>query len=324
MEKAEIERFARNLDWNLLQDFLVIVEEKGVTRAATRLHVSQPAVTNKLQRLEKYMDSHLIDRTAREFTLTETGQMVYEECVELYSNVSRMAETLKDVRDSITGHVSVNTPTHAESKVIDNALWKFHKTHTKATVSLHVATSWDVITSVKRKNAACGIALVTSRTSSLNYDVIYRERFGLYCGYGSELFGRDDVSLDEIAAQPYVTFPTDVIGGELHNFTVARKKSGIDSVPISQSYHLEEIRRLIEIGVGIGPHPVHVAQRFVDQGRLWQLKAFNDYPVFEVCLITNPRIRLNAAEQAFINIIRDEIYNTPLEERTVEACVYNP
>lgn len=316
MDKVDIERFSRNLDWNLLHDFLVIVEEKGVTRAAKRLHISQPAVTNKLQRLEKYMDCSLIDRKAREFTLTETGYMVFEECVELFSNISRMAETLKDVRDSITGHVSIKTPTHAESEVIDNALLKFHKAHPKATVSLQVATSSDVITSVKRKDASCGIALVTSRTSSLNYDVIYRERFGLYCGSGSALYGRDDISLEEICAQPYVTFPTDTIGGELHNFTVARKKNGIDTPPVSQSYHLEELRRLIEIGVGIGPHPVHVAQRFVDQGRLWQLSAFNDFPVFEVCLITNPRIRLNGAEQAFINIIREEISSTPLAERS--------
>jgi DNA-binding transcriptional LysR family regulator len=304
------------LDWNLLFAFLVIVEEKGVTRAATRLHISQPAVTNKLQRLEKQLDCQLIDRKAREFTLTETGHMVLEECLELYSNVAHMAEALNGARDNITGHVSIKTPTHAESPVIDAALLRFHKSHPQATVSMQVATSGDVLTSVKRKDVSCGIGLVTTKSAKLIYDVIYRERFGLYCGRGSELYGRDDISMQEVCAQPYVTFPTDVIGGELHNFTIAREKHGINTPPVSQSYYLEELRRLIEIGVGIGPHPVHVAQRFVDQGLLWPLSVFNDIPVFEVCLITNPRSRLNGAERAFINMMREEIYSTSLVDRT--------
>ena len=316
MNKTEIERFSRNLDWNLLFSFLVIVEEKGVTRAAARLHISQPAVTNTLQRLESQMDCNLIDRKSREFTLTKTGHLVFEECLELYSGISRMAESLKGARDNVTGHVSISTPTHAESIVIDRSLLRFHQTHPKATVSIQVVSSGDVITSVKRKAASCGFGLVTSRSTKLNYDVIYRERFGLYCGSGSSLYGRDDISMEEICAQPYVTFPTDEVGGELHNFAITRKKYGIDSPPVSQSYHLEELRRLIEIGVGIGPHPIHVAQRFVDQGRLWLLTAFNDLPVFEVCLITNPRTRLNGAEQAFIEIMRDEIKNTPIADRT--------
>ncbi len=316
MNATDIERFCRNLDWNLLYAFLIIVEERGVTRAAKRLLVSQPAVTNALKRLETHFDCNLVDRVAPSFTLTKAGQLVYEECLEIYGGVSRMAEVLFDVRDEVTGHVSIETPTHAESPVIDAALAAFHSAHPKATLSIKVVTSGDVITAVKRKTAACGIALVTSKAPGLNYDVIYRERFALYCGHGNALFGREDVKLEEVCTQPYVTFPTDAIGGELHDFAIARQKLGVDSVPVGRSYHLEELRRLIEIGVGIGPHPIHVAQRFVEQGRLWQLPAFGDLPVFEVCLVTNPRTRLNNAEAAFIEIMLAEIQRRPIEERS--------
>ena len=316
MNRTDIEHFCRNLDWNLLFSFMIIVEEEGVTRAASRLLVSQPAVTNSLKRLETHLDCTLVDRSASEFTLTPTGQIVYEECQEIYSAVSRMAGVLRTVRDEVTGHVSIEAPTHVESPILDAALVRFHKSHPKATLSIKVVTSGDVITSVKRKNASCGLALVTERPPGLEYEVIYRERFALYCGYGSDLFGRDDITLEEICHQPYVTFPTDVVGGDLHNFTLARKEYGIDSPPVGRSYHLEELRRFIEIGIGIGPHPVHVARRFVDQGRLWQLTAFNDLPVFELCLVTNPRTRLNHAEKAFIHILQEEIQKVPLPDRS--------
>jgi len=295
---------------------MIVVEEEGATRASTRLLVSQPAVTNSLKRLETHFDCSLVDRSASEFTLTKAGQLVYEECLEIYSGVSRMAQVLRTVRDEVTGHVSIEAPTHVETPILDAALVRFHRAHPKATPSIKVVTSGDVITSVKRKNASCGLALVTSHPPGLEYEVIYRERFALYCGHGSELFGRDDITLEEICTHPYVTFPTDVVGGELHNFTLARQKYGVNSPPVGRSYHLEELRRLIEIGIGIGPHPVHVAQRFVDQGRLWRLTAFDDLPVFEVCLVTNPRTRLNHAEQAFIQILQSEIRATPISGRS--------
>ncbi|SDR40132.1 LysR family transcriptional regulator [Pseudovibrio sp. Tun.PSC04-5.I4] len=284
MNKTLIERFCRNLDWNLLYTFLVIVEEKGVTRAAKRLLVTQPATTNALKRLENQFDCTLIDRTASEFTLTKAGHLLFEECLEICSGVARIAEVLKDVREEVTGHVSIATATHAESPVIDAALIRFHKAFPKATLSINVATSGDVVTLVKRKAASCGIGLTTAKQSGLNYDLIYRERFALYCGRSSPLYGKADVDRDELAKQPYVTFPTDEPGGEMSEFALARSKLGFNKAPVGRSYHLEELRRMIEIGIGVGPFPIHVAQPFVEMGRLWRIPCIEDLPIYKVAL----------------------------------------
>ena len=48
-----MDQFARNLDWNLLHTFMVIVQEQGIVTAAERLHVTQPAVSSALKRLEE-------------------------------------------------------------------------------------------------------------------------------------------------------------------------------------------------------------------------------------------------------------------------------
>jgi DNA-binding transcriptional LysR family regulator len=226
-----------------------------------------------------------------------------------------MAELLKDVREEVTGHVSIAAATHCVSPVIDAALVRFHRENPKATLSIKIVTSGDVVTLVKRKAASCGIGLSTATAPGLVYDWIYRENFALYCGRTSALFGREDVSLEEVIAQPYVTFPTDEPGAEMAFFSHARQKIGFDQPPVGRSYHLEELRRMIEIGIGIGPFPVHVAQPLVERGRLWQVPCFKELPEFEVSLITNPRTRRNAAEAAFIEILLDEIATTPIEER---------
>lgn len=316
MNRTELERFCRSLDWNLLYTYLVVCEERGITKAAKRLLVTQPAITNALKRLETQFECQLLDRNEREFTLTKAGKLLFEECLELHSGVTRMTEVLKGVREEVTGHVSVATASHAESPIIDRALLTFHRAYPKATLSMNVVTSGDVVTLVKRKSASCGLAIVNSPQAGLNYDVMYREKFGLYCGKGTPLFGRENITKEELCAQPYVTFPTDEIGGEMGKFAEARKKFGYDKIPIGRSYHVEELRRMIEIGVGIGPIPLHVGQAYVDQGRLWEMKCFDASPVFEILLVTNPRTRTNQAEKAFIDILKTAIQDTPIEERT--------
>lgn len=316
MNRTELERFCRNLDWNLLYTYLVVCEERGITKAAKRLLVTQPAITNALKRLETQFDCQLLDRNEREFTLTNAGNLLFEECLELHSGVTRMTEVLKGVREEVTGHVSVATASHAESPIIDQALVDFHRTYPKATLSMNVVTSGDAVTLVKRKSASCSLSIVNNPQSGLNYDVLYREKFGLYCGKSTPLFGRDNITPEEIWEQPYVTFPTDEVTGEMSRFAEARKQFGYGKNPIGRSYHVEEVRRMIEIGVGIGPIPKHVGQRFVEQGRLWELKCFDVSPVFEIMLVTNPRTRTNQAEKAFIRILKNAIKDIPIEERT--------
>ena len=67
-----LERFAHNLDWNLLRTFVVVVEEGSITRAANRLLLQQPAVSMALKRLEQSVGHRLIDHSPGRFELTRT------------------------------------------------------------------------------------------------------------------------------------------------------------------------------------------------------------------------------------------------------------
>ncbi len=57
------ERLVWDLDWNLLRSFVVIAEVKSITRAAERLNLKQPSVSNALRRLEDRIGQRLVERT---------------------------------------------------------------------------------------------------------------------------------------------------------------------------------------------------------------------------------------------------------------------
>ena len=84
------DRLARELDWNLLRTFMVIVQEGGITAAADRLLLKQPTVSNALKRLEDRLQIRLIDRGPTHFSVTEAGDRLYREAVEIHRAVARL------------------------------------------------------------------------------------------------------------------------------------------------------------------------------------------------------------------------------------------
>ena len=70
----QVKQLVNDLNWNLLRSFCAIAEEKGITRAAKRLNMSQPSVSLALQRLEDQLGCQLVFRDSRRFALTLRGE----------------------------------------------------------------------------------------------------------------------------------------------------------------------------------------------------------------------------------------------------------
>jgi DNA-binding transcriptional LysR family regulator len=81
------DRFLRNLDWNLLHTFHVIVQSGNLTRAAQKLGRKQPAVSLALRRLEGHLGAALCTRASNRFELTPEGMVVAHACEELFQRV---------------------------------------------------------------------------------------------------------------------------------------------------------------------------------------------------------------------------------------------
>src|ERR1700753_4314815 len=89
--RADVTRFLNDrLDWNLLRTFLVIMQERSVSRAAARLHLTQPAVSQALKRLEDTLGRHLIHRRGPHFEPTRAGEEVYRIAIDIYGHISRL------------------------------------------------------------------------------------------------------------------------------------------------------------------------------------------------------------------------------------------
>ncbi len=309
-------RFVSNLDWNLLRTFVVIVEEGSISRAANRLLRGQPAVSLALQRLENELDCRVIERGHGTFRLTAEGRRLYEECIDIYAGVARLKETVTTGTDEISGAITICLASHVITPLLDDLLASTYKEHPKVSYSIKTASSAEVANQVQDKSASLGICLINRRLPDLDYENIYKEFFGFYCGPPHPLFGKKNLRLQDLRGEDAVSFETDDLNDALRPVALLRQQNEMSQRIVGRSSQLEELRRMILCGLGIGPLPVHVVERDVRDGLLWRLPPYDDPPMVDIFLVTNPKKRFNRAEAKFIDALKTSIRITPIEKRT--------
>jgi DNA-binding transcriptional LysR family regulator len=316
LRPIQAERLARELDWNLLRTFIVLAQSGSVTRAADRLRLKQPTVSSALKRLEERLGRKLINRKPGQFELTEAGQLLLKEAVEIQGSILRLGTLMRDVTDEIRGHVEIAMASHVVSPLYDDTLRAFHERHPAATLTINVSASKGALEAVTSRRASLAVCLVRERNPKLEYLRLFREFFGLFCGPPHPLFGKTNLTKADLSGQSSVSFVTDRLEDALRPVTLMRAEADLEDRVVGTSANLEEVRRMIIAGLGIGPLPVHVAKRDIRDGLLWQLPPYDALPEIDVHVVWNPKAKLNRAEQALLDMLLEKIRQTPIEERT--------
>ena len=310
------QRFPWNLDWNLLRTFMVVVEQGGISKAADFLNLKQPTVSAALKRLEQATGKQLVIRKPNEFTITRPGQALYTECANIFGTISQLPSLLDVDRAELRGHLSIAITSSVISDHFDAILSKFSETHPHVTYSFTVHESDDVEMMVNQNRASFGVCLLSKIPKNLNCLILYREFFGLYCGARHPLFSAEEIDPKDLEGEPFVAFQTEAEGGPLHAISRLRARLGLASDWRGVSSSLNEIRRMIMANIRIGALPLHVAEQDVLAGNIRQLPPYDELPMVNIYLVTNPARRQSEAEAAFLSACRAELDAVDIEERT--------
>lgn len=293
------DKFVRNLDWNLLYTFMIIVQEKKLTNAADRLFVTQPAVSLALKRLEKTLDVQLLER-GNKFEMTLAGETVYKEVCKVFSSIARLPGALEEAPKYVSGLISIATISQVMSEDLDEELSAFFSDYPKAELSISTMTGPDIIRAVELGRVTIGICggIIPE---NLTKKKLRQEDFGLFCGSMHPLFKKEKISIDDLRGEPFVCFTADVFGGQhMNEVTAQRAKSSIGQYVRGQSSNVHELRRMIKIGLGIGYLPLHLATDHEKIGQLRRLPPYDEVPSADIFLICNPETNFSPAERLFL------------------------
>jgi DNA-binding transcriptional LysR family regulator len=113
------------LDLNALNVFLSVAECGSFSEAGRRLNLSQPAVSQTVDGLEKHFGARLFERSGRAVRLTEAGQVLKPVAKEILASVSRLEETMTSLQGEVIGEMTIGCSTTSGKYLLPGLIARF-------------------------------------------------------------------------------------------------------------------------------------------------------------------------------------------------------
>ena len=125
-----------NIDLELYRIFYIVAKHKHMTRASEELHISQPAISQSIKKLEEQLDGTLFIRSNKGMELTNEGKMFYDYvkgALELINNAENEFTSFKDLSK---GEIKIGASTTLTKIILMDALKKFHKDYPNIEINI--------------------------------------------------------------------------------------------------------------------------------------------------------------------------------------------
>lgn len=289
------------LDWSLLRTFLFIGQERSLSKAAARLYITQSAVSQALRRLEEQLDCVLVLRHGQRFDLTDAGEEILRIAADIYGNVSRIGAALGEHGDSVVGKVRLLSISRVEFAAYDDFLIDFHRRYPRVDIEVAVMGSADILNALQQRTATVGLGLCRRLPPKLARRLLVPQRYAFFCGRLHRFFGVSDLSVADLRNENVVSFTSDLLGGNLSPLAIYRDQHGLEGRVVAVSSSVDEVRRLVRAGYGIGCLPEHLMVEDVQRGILWRLPPEEGVADIDIHLLWNREQKMTAAEAAFLH-----------------------
>lgn len=191
-----------------LRYFIAVAEELNFSRAAERLHVSQPPLSRQIRDLEDELKIKLLDRDRQGVRLTRAGQAVLVRSRKLVHDAeSLLAEArLMDKEEPVELQIGyAPSPTTA---VISGILARYHERSPGGRITLHDLTNVGMMAGLRAKklNAALTVRPSAAEMRGLRFETIHQHPPGIICSSASPLARQRAVRPSDIAGSKLVVY----------------------------------------------------------------------------------------------------------------------
>ncbi|HSC89991.1 MAG TPA: LysR substrate-binding domain-containing protein [Polyangiaceae bacterium] len=194
------------MDLLLTRSLLAVAEHGTIGEAASRLGVSQSALSRRIQQLEEELGAELLERSGRGVTLTEAGRLAVAEGTVLVERYGRLQTMVREHLELDAGTVRIGGGATAVSYLLPGAMARFRKKHPGIRFRLEEAGSRHVETALLEERIDLGIVTLPVQTKEVDVMPLSRDRFVLVASADHALASRRRVRAEELDGLPLIAF----------------------------------------------------------------------------------------------------------------------
>ena len=287
-----------NVDLELYKVFYVVAKNKHMTRASEELHISQPAISQSIKKLEDQLGGTLFLRSNKGMELTEEGKMFYEYvkgALELIGNAENEFTSFKDLSK---GEIKVGCSTTLTKLILMDTLENFHKDYPNININIVNGLTSNLINDLKLGK----LDFVIFNESNVKENNLYLEKIKeLKQGfvYNPDYYTDNVKTFSDLNKLPLILQNGESNSRKLLDYIALQKH--LKLIPRMEVVSQELISEFTNIGLGVGFVIIDLANR--NFKNLKELEINKTIPNINVYLAMNKSISLTFASKKIIDYL---------------------
>ena len=289
---------------NDLAIFLVACETKNFSQAGRQVHLSQPAISQTINNLEKHFGTKLFLRQGRSVDLTEIGQALRPMVMELVSAARRMEETVSSLQGEVVGEFEIGCSTASGKYLLPNLIARYRRMYPLVRINVLVTSRDSVIKKLVSGEVAMGVSSRRIDHRDLDYKDFFLDEVILIAPADHRWAGYRRVYPDDLLDEPMIL-------REESSGTIEVLKTGLlehdisfDMLNVTMGLgNAEAIEMAVEEGIGVAFISRLAAARGIELGRIVEVEVEGMKLFRKIYLARNQRFPTTRAQSEFWDFV---------------------
>ena len=241
-------------DLRQLSYFVAVAEELHFGRAALRVGIAQPPLTQQIQKLEAALGCQLLIR-GRKTQLTEAGQVLLEQSKRLLDMADRTLDLTRRIGRGETGQLSVAVPPSVLLSSLPSVIRKYRSQYPAVTFTLRELSTSAIEEAVRSGEIDLGFLRETEPAQPLQSSIVWQEPVVAVLSASHPLAKRSTLQLRMLATEQFVFFPRR-LGPAFHDkLTGACNAAGFTPNVVQEATQWQSVVSFVEAGMGVSLAP---------------------------------------------------------------------
>jgi DNA-binding transcriptional LysR family regulator len=257
-----------------LRYFVAAAETENLSRAALKLHVSQPALGRQIRDLEDEIGFCLLERTAKSVRLTDAGRAFLNDARTLLQLADEAVKKARAVADAEPAELHVGYSPTPVAEILPKTLRAFQRAMPNVHVRLHDWTNQAILDGVRDGRLQLGLIVPPPKASALHdlrYEELFRVRVCVLVAPQHPFARHRAIPIDEVAAEPLIGLTREDYPGYYDHMSIIFSKVKQKPRVVEEYDSYSGIISSVEAGTGVALGPDVLGRSVGNRIKLLQL-----------------------------------------------------
>jgi LysR family hydrogen peroxide-inducible transcriptional activator len=187
-----------------LRYFVAVADEGSFSRAAAKVRVAQPSLSQQIQKLETEMGQPLFDRLPRSVVLTEAGECLIDYARQILATIGDARRCVDEFKGKVAGRLAVGAIPTIAPYVLPALVSKFQKRYPEVTLEIVEDVTDGVAHRVENGELDTALASTCQSTPTLRYESLGKEPLMVLVSKGHPLAGKTSINWDDLKSEKFL------------------------------------------------------------------------------------------------------------------------